>query len=438
MNCRQRTLRVVLVTMALIHSIGCIETAFVGRVARYRVSRTAGSFWQSVTSHDDGGGGMQPMSLSAEYLLENALGRAMLTMSTKSIVTAEMNTPTALESVLQDVAAATVEASAVESEPPAQTQYFPRSLQLSTDIMLQGAIGRAMRTLSTKAPQEEQANIVTDESQKRMPEFDNVQFVPTVQMDGYLANPAITPTALAHQMWAHALRPNVDTVIDATCGNGNDSVAIASILFSDDDSESASTTDIEPQLICIDILEEACETTRGRLAQLLHADTMTCHVNVLCTSHSPLPLPRDQASVGLVCYNLGYLPQSDRAMLTQMETTISSIADAALMIRVGGMISVTTYPRSNKNEDYAVHALLEGLALLSSKSVDWRRDYVDELGPDPESRSGEDEYVVQETVRAALERIVAEGPRKQTWRVLENKMLGRALSPILLTATRIK
>ena len=126
-------------------------------------------------------------------------------------------------------------------------------------------------------------------------------------------------------------------------------------------------TATDPQLLCIDIQQEACDVTRDRLTEILHEDTMTCNVNVLCTSHSPLPRPRDVSSVGLVTYNLGYLPQSNQAVLTQMETTISSIADAALLVRIGGVISVTTYPRSNKNEDYAVHALLEGLALLSSK-----------------------------------------------------------------------
>jgi hypothetical protein len=282
-----------------------------------------------------------------------------------------------------------------------------------------------MRTLSTKAVQEQQgAQPSTSEARAEQ------------QADPYLSNPAITPTALAHQMWSSVIRPNVDTVIDATCGNGNDSVAIASMLFNDNDDDPFAIT--EPQLLCIDIQQEACDTTRSRLAELLHTDIMTCNVNVLCTSHSPLPRPRDESSVGLVCWNLGYLPQSDRAMLTQMESTIASIADAALMVRVGGMISVATYPRSNKNEDFAVHALLEGLALLSSKSTDWRRDYMDELGPDPDSKGSEDEYSVRDTVRLALERIVEEGPPKQTWRVLENKMLGRPQSPILLTATRIK
>jgi hypothetical protein len=186
------------------------------------------------------------------------------------------------------------------------------------------------------------------------------------------------------------------------------------------------------QLICIDIQKEACETTRDRLAKLLTADILKDHVTILHTSHSPL-LPQVE-NVGLVCYNLGYLPNSNRDIKTHMDTTISSIADAANMLRVGGMLSVTTYPRTNANEDYAVHALLEGMALLSSTSIDWRA-YVEDLGPDP---ANPNEFSVRDAVQTALERMVTNEPRKQTWRVMENKLLGRALSPILLTATRIQ
>lgn len=417
--------------MSLILCTGRIEAAFVSRLYfRCEPSRTCrmigtASFRPQATSNNGEDGlinNKQVMQTSTKALLEATLGRAMDTLATRYILSQEEYSESSISDVLDDVQAAVVESDASSSDK----EHIQRSLRSTTQSLLQGSIDRARRTLTTKALSENGNSGAASQP-------DSVS-----QTDPYLTNPAITPTALAHQIWAHALRPNVDTAIDATCGNGNDSVAIASMLFNDNEADPFTITG-EPQLICIDVQKEACETTRSRLSDMLNANTMTCNVNVLCQSHSPLPRPRNDSSVGLVCYNLGYLPQSERTILTQMESTIQSIADAALMMRIGGIISVTTYPRSNKNEDYAVHALLEGLALLSSKTVDWRRDYVDELGPDPDVSSGnENEYTVQDTVRAALERIVAEGPRKQTWRVLENKMLGRSLSPILLTATRIK
>jgi hypothetical protein len=69
--------------------------------------------------------------------------------------------------------------------------------------------------------------------------------------------------------------------------------------------------------------------------------------------------------------------------------------------------------------DDAVHALLEGLASLSSTSFDWRA-CVEELGPDPDKLK---EYF---------------GARYSANNITENILLGRALSPILLTAIRIQ
>ena len=355
-------------TMSLIICIGRIGASFISRLPFRgelpKMCRMAGtaSRLQGTSDGGDGKDNKHDTQQSTKALLGATLGRAMDTLSTRSSLLQGEYMESSVTGMLEDLAADIVESDTSSSD----REQLQRSLRFSTESLLQGSIDRALRTLSTKASSGSPTNGASESD----------------STDPYLTNPAITPTALAHQIWAHALRPNVDTAIDATCGNGNDSVAIASMLFNENDDDPFTIT--EPQLICIDIQEEACETTRSRLSEMLHADTMTCNVNVLCMSHSPLPRPRDESSVGLVCYNLGYLPQSERTVLTQMESTISSIADAALMIRVGGIISVTTYPRSNKNEDYAVHALLEGLALLSSKTVDWRRDYADELGPDPD------------------------------------------------------
>ena len=68
------------------------------------------------------------------------------------------------------------------------------------------------------------------------------------------------------------------------------------------------------------------------------------------------------------------------------------------------------------------------------------RSNLDELGPDvvDQSEAGASPFEVRETVRSGLTRIHNEGTPKQTWRVMEYTMLGRAWPPILLTATRIK
>ena len=129
-------------------------------------------------------------------------------------------------------------------ESARERELMEQSLLESTDAMLQGAFGRAMRTMSTKAgPTIEDISIMSENNHKgEIPESEvtaerTSSWRPAQEPDAYLLNPAINPTALAHHMWSHALRPNIDTAIDATCGNGNDSVAIASMLFNDNDND---------------------------------------------------------------------------------------------------------------------------------------------------------------------------------------------------------
>jgi hypothetical protein len=129
-----------------------------------------------------------------------------------------------------------------DSKNESSREELPQSLQVSTNRVLGTAMGRAMRTLSTTFEDDSQAQYVRSGT--------NLE---SKESDGYLTNSAINPTALGHQLWSHILRPNVDTAIDATCGNGNDSVAIASMLFTSFQTDS--------QLICIGIQKEACETT---------------------------------------------------------------------------------------------------------------------------------------------------------------------------------
>jgi Putative rRNA methylase len=257
---------------------------------------------------------------------------------------------------------------------------------------------------------------------------------------GYGKNPTVSMLALAHSLWSHVVRPNTDTVIDATAGNGGDSAVLAALLFpsasdvgSLNQANGAAAPPCYAQLVSIDVQSAACQNTTLKLKQLLPDATFRNHVNVLHTSHAPLPLPRNTTSVALVVYNLGFLPQAveSKHYTTLTETTIASIADAALLLRMGGMISVMTYPRTNREEALAVHAFLEGLALFSSDTISWET-YILNLSPESYSLD------LRERLLATLRYVFDEGGREQTWRVHEHKKLGWVDAPILLTATRIK
>lgn len=324
----------------------------------------------------------------------------------------------------------------------------------------------------------------------------------------YKYHPAISNVALGQSLWASIIRPDVDTVIDATCGNGHDSVAIARLLFrnhivkdgrqdddsnnsnsnknddGDDDDDNNNNNDLvvtTSQLLCLDVQEQACKNTITALQNILPSSIMNRHVNVICTSHERLPQPTNTTSVGLVVYNLGWLPNSNsnniktnddgatsappitmaaqtssssqsvgKACVTATETTILSMTDAILLLRVGGMVSVVTYPRTSPQEADAVLLLLTCLSLLSSNVETWEEEVKKFVGRDDITEEDVNDYddddddekatkvIIAQHVIRAMERIVQEGTIDQTWRVSKNERLGMDRAPILLTATRIK
>jgi Putative rRNA methylase len=244
----------------------------------------------------------------------------------------------------------------------------------------------------------------------------------------YGRNPTVTATALAHSLWSYILLPGVDTVIDATAGNGGDALVLAKLLFSAGDRSVSHS-----KLICVDVDPKACDATRQRLSGVF-PDLMDHCIHVLPISHDPLPLSYVEASsvesIGLVAYNLGYLPHAAETIMTRTESTLNSLAQAATLLRVGGMISVMTYPGSNKKEDSVVRAFVTGLALLSSRTVDWSTHTYLETDSHWNQR-------ILDQLHQVIQHYEYGGQQPVKWRVHEHTKLGWADAPTLFTATRI-
>ncbi|MBL7978932.1 MAG: methyltransferase domain-containing protein [Bacteroidetes Order II. Incertae sedis bacterium] len=49
-------------------------------------------------------------------------------------------------------------------------------------------------------------------------------------------------------------------------------------------------------------------------------------------------------SIGGVMFNLGYLPGSDKTVVTQSDTTLSALEQAIKLLRIGGLLTVVAYP----------------------------------------------------------------------------------------------
>jgi hypothetical protein len=308
--------------------------------------------------------------------------------------------------------------------------------------LFQSTTDRTMETISSdlsymSTGEEIRFTTKTDVSRSEILEG-NAAATKTQRFSRFMDHPGIKNTALAHLLWKECIHPWEDTVIDATCGNGNDSLALAKILF--DSKRPASdyclTSSLKPQLICLDIQQQAISNTISLLKDAFgngEENIFQDYVTVSQASHERLlSKPRDLRSVGLVCYNLGFLPGGkEKDCTTQTASTIMSLVEASLLVRVGGIISVMTYPRTNQEEARLVKGFLTGLSLFSSRApTSWEEELFNN------TTYGSPE--MNDFLRDSLLRTIREGCMVQTWRVFEHSSLGRTSSPVLLTATRIK
>ncbi len=161
-----------------------------------------------------------------------------------------------------------------------------------------------------------------------------------------------TPLDLAHHFWANLLQEN-DTVIDATCGNGKDSLALASLL----------KTKKNTTLYCLDIQNTAMHTTKELLKHLTPEFLSSVHFFQM--SHADIPIDLIKKTKLLV-YNLGYLPGGDKSITTLTSSTTISICKAIEYLPLGGVISLTCYPghAEGKKEE---EALLSFFSCLDPK-----------------------------------------------------------------------
>jgi len=159
---------------------------------------------------------------------------------------------------------------------------------------------------------------------------------------------------LAHRYWQEIIRPG-DHVVDATCGNGHDTLALAKMAI----------TPEKGRVTAIDIQPNAIEATK-KLVQTQLSYEITSRIDFVTGCHSFLENQFPRQSIKLIVYNLGYLPGTDKSLTTNVHTTWQSIQEALELIAYGGAISVTCYPghpEGKLEEDY----LIQQVALLDPK-----------------------------------------------------------------------
>ncbi len=145
-------------------------------------------------------------------------------------------------------------------------------------------------------------------------------------------------TKLAHSTARRAFRAG-DRVLDATAGNGHDTQFLAGLAGA------AAVT-------AIDLQPAAIAATRRRLAEAAdqvtlivgdHAEELERCCQEALVAGEPGAAAEVRREYGVIMFNLGYLPGSDRRVITQPETTRRALTAGLLLLRPRGVLTAIVY-----------------------------------------------------------------------------------------------
>lgn len=134
------------------------------------------------------------------------------------------------------------------------------------------------------------------------------------------------PTEIAGS-WLREVIAEGDVVIDATAGNGYDTLFLAELVGD------------RGKVLAFDVQAAAIDSARERVEK----SGFGGRVDFFLKSHAEMAMHADEGSVAAVMFNLGYLPGADHGIATGGDTIVALDA-AARLLRKGGALSVVCYP----------------------------------------------------------------------------------------------
>lgn len=132
----------------------------------------------------------------------------------------------------------------------------------------------------------------------------------------------------AHNLLKDVIEEN-DIVIDATCGNGHDTLFLANLVGE------------HGHVYTFDVQAQAIEKTKELLAKNDVENVTSIH-----DSHAKINtyIPKEyQEKVSAAVFNLGYLPRSDKSIITQADSTIAALKQLLPYMRKSGRIVLVVY-----------------------------------------------------------------------------------------------
>ncbi|HHT47132.1 MAG TPA: methyltransferase domain-containing protein [Firmicutes bacterium] len=117
-----------------------------------------------------------------------------------------------------------------------------------------------------------------------------------------------------------------EQVVDATCGNGRDTLFLAELVGE------------KGKVFSFDIQAEALSKTR----RLLEANNLLSRVHLIQSGHEHIQ-DYVHGKIAAVMFNLGYLPGGDHKIVTRPDTTVAALSKSLQLLRTGGIVTIVVY-----------------------------------------------------------------------------------------------
>jgi len=134
----------------------------------------------------------------------------------------------------------------------------------------------------------------------------------------------------AHDLIRDNLHPG-DIAIDATVGNGHDTVFLAEQVGA------------SGRVYGFDIQQAAIDSTWEKFRQAYTTECLT----LIHASHALMAekIPTHyHGKISVIMFNLGYLPGGDKSVITQTDSTLTALTIASRILSPNGIITLLAYP----------------------------------------------------------------------------------------------
>ena len=134
--------------------------------------------------------------------------------------------------------------------------------------------------------------------------------------------PDLSGVELSHRL-VRELCPHPRLSIDATCGNGHDTLFLCGL---------------GGEVVALDIQPQAVENTCRRLEKAGYSNA-----RVMVEDHVRLDRVAAPGTVDCIMFNFGWLPGGDHTLHSRLESSLAALEKALDLLRPGGVLSAVLY-----------------------------------------------------------------------------------------------